>query len=161
MVGGIQSSSRPGHHQTSARHWSWWRWEVSDSNKFVLIRSEGRGSVGKQLVLRTASTYQPLVKAPSWLHWDWLLKWWGCTPTTRSSVIVGMQITSINETAGFTYCRIPQRREKNIFNIDAVWLAVRTKWHFEILSKCGACVCLFAEYVKKWLSLFKLCKFFS
>jgi len=31
--------------------------------------SEGRGSVGKQLVLRTASTYQLLVKAPSWLHW--------------------------------------------------------------------------------------------
>jgi len=27
---------------------------VSDSNKFVLIRSEGRVSVGKQLVLRTA-----------------------------------------------------------------------------------------------------------
>jgi len=45
---------------------------VSDSNKFVLIRSEGRGSVGKQFVLRTASTYQLLVKAPSWLHWDWL-----------------------------------------------------------------------------------------
>jgi len=78
---------------------------VSDSNKFVLIRSEGR--VGKQLVLRTASTYQHLVKAPSWLHWDWLLKWWGCTATTRCSVIVGMQITSINETAVFTYCRIP------------------------------------------------------
>jgi len=38
---------------------------VSDSNKFVLITSEGRGSVGKQLVLRTASTYQLLVKAPS------------------------------------------------------------------------------------------------
>jgi len=38
---------------------------VSDSNKFVLIRSEGRASVGKQLVLRTASTYQLLVKAPS------------------------------------------------------------------------------------------------
>jgi len=35
---------------------SWWRWMVSDSNKFVLIRSECRGSVGKQLVLRTAST---------------------------------------------------------------------------------------------------------
>jgi len=35
---------------------------VSDPNKFVLIRSEGRGSVGKQLVLRT---YQLLVKAPS------------------------------------------------------------------------------------------------
>jgi len=31
---------------------------VSDSNKFVLIRSEGRGSVGKQLVLRTASTHK-------------------------------------------------------------------------------------------------------
>jgi len=43
---------------------------VSDSNKFVLIRSESRVSVGKQLVLRTASTYQLLVKAPSWLHWD-------------------------------------------------------------------------------------------
>jgi len=27
--------------------------------------SEGRGSAGKQLVLRTASTYQLLVKAPS------------------------------------------------------------------------------------------------
>jgi len=80
---------------------------VSDSNKFVLIRSESRGSVGKQLVLRTASTYQLLVKAPSWLRWDWLLKWWGCTATTRCSVIVGMQITSINETAGFTYCRMP------------------------------------------------------
>jgi len=86
---------------------SWWRWMVSDSNKFVLIRSEGRGSVGKQLVQRTASTYQILVKAPSWLHWDWLLKWWGCTATTRCSVIVGMQTTSINETAGFTCCRIP------------------------------------------------------
>ena len=86
---------------------SWWRWMLSDSNKFVLIRSEGRGSVGKQLVLRTASTYQLLVKAPSWLHWGWLLKWWGCTVTTRCSVIVGMQIASINETAGFTYCCIP------------------------------------------------------
>jgi len=30
---------------------------VSDSNKFVLIRSEGRGSVGKHLDLRIASTY--------------------------------------------------------------------------------------------------------
>jgi len=50
---------------------SWWRWMVSDSNRFVLIRSEGRVSVGKQLVLRTASTYLLLVKAPSWLHWDW------------------------------------------------------------------------------------------
>jgi len=80
---------------------------VSDSNKLVLIRSEGRGSVGNQLVLRTASTYQLLVKAPSWLHWDWLLKWWGCTAITRCSVIVRMQITNINETAGFTYCRIP------------------------------------------------------
>jgi len=86
---------------------SWWRWMVSDSNKFVLIRSEGRGSVGKQLVLRTASAYQLLVKKRSWLHWDCLLKWLGCTATTRCSVIVGMQITSINETAGFTYCRIP------------------------------------------------------
>jgi len=86
---------------------SWWRWMASDSNKFVLIRSEGRGSVGKELVLRTASTYQLLVKASSWLHWDWLLKWWGCTATIRCSVIVGMQITSINEAAGFTYCRIP------------------------------------------------------
>ena len=86
---------------------SWWRWMVSDSNKFVLIRSEGKGSVGKQLVLRTASTYQLSVKAPSWSHWDRLLKWRGCTATTRCSVIVGMQITSINETAGFTYCRIP------------------------------------------------------
>jgi len=38
---------------------------VSDSNKFVLIRSEGRGSVGKQLVLLTASTYQLLVKVKS------------------------------------------------------------------------------------------------
>jgi len=28
---------------------------MSDSNKFVLIGSEGRGSVGKQLVPRTAS----------------------------------------------------------------------------------------------------------
>jgi len=37
---------------------------VSDSNKFVLIRSEGRVSVGRQLVPRTASTYQLLVKAP-------------------------------------------------------------------------------------------------
>jgi len=44
---------------------SWWRWVVSDSNKFVLIRSEGRGSIGKQSVLRTASTYQLLVKAPT------------------------------------------------------------------------------------------------
>jgi len=79
---------------------------LSDSNKFVLTRSEGRGNVGKQLVLRTASTYQLLVKAPSWLHWDWLLKWWGCTATSRCSVIVGMQITSINETVGFTHCRI-------------------------------------------------------
>jgi len=86
---------------------SWWRWMMSDSNKVVLIRSAGRGSVGKQLVLRTASTYQLLVKAPSSLHWDWLLKWGGCTATTRCSVIIGMQITSINETAGFTYCRIP------------------------------------------------------
>jgi len=81
---------------------------VSDSNKFVLIRSEGRGSVGKQLVLRTASTYQLLMTAPIWLHWDCLLKWWGCTATTRFSVIVGMQITSINETSGFTYCCIPR-----------------------------------------------------
>jgi len=82
---------------------------VSDSNKFVLIRSEGRESVGKQLVQRTASTYQFLVKAPSWLHWDWLLKWWGCTTTTRGSVIVRMQISSINnQTVGFTYCRIPR-----------------------------------------------------
>jgi len=80
---------------------------VSYSNKFVLIRSEGRGSVGKQLVLRTASTYQLLVEAPSWLHRDWLLKWWGCTATTRCSVMVGMLIAIINETAGFTYCRIP------------------------------------------------------
>jgi len=86
---------------------SWWRWMVSDSNKFILVRSEGRGSVGKQLVLRTASTYELLVKATSWLHWDWLLKWWGCTATTRCSVIVGMQITGINETADFTHCRIP------------------------------------------------------
>jgi len=86
---------------------SWWRWMVSDSNKFVLVRNEGIGSVGKHLVLRTASTYQLLVKAPSWLHWDWLWKWWGCTATMRCSVIVGMQSTSINETAGFTYCRIP------------------------------------------------------
>jgi len=38
---------------------------ASDFNKFVLNRSEGRGSVGKQLVLRTASTYELLVKAPS------------------------------------------------------------------------------------------------
>jgi len=38
---------------------------VSDSKKFVLVRSEGRGSAGKQLVLRTASTYQLLVKAPN------------------------------------------------------------------------------------------------
>jgi len=38
---------------------------VSDSNKFVLIGSEGRVTVRKQLVLRTASTYQLLVKAPS------------------------------------------------------------------------------------------------
>jgi len=91
---------------------SWWRWMVSDFNKFVLIRSEGRGSVGKQLVLRTASTNQLLVKAPSCLHWDWLLKWRGCTAITRCSVIVGVQITSINETAGFTYCHIPQRRKK-------------------------------------------------
>jgi len=80
---------------------------VSDSNKFVLIRSEGRVSVGKQLVIPTASTYQLLVKAPSWLHWDWLLKWWGCTATPRYSVIVGMQISSINETAGFKYCCVP------------------------------------------------------
>jgi len=79
---------------------------VSDSNKFVLSRSEGRGSVGKQLFLRTASTYQLLVKAPSRLHWDWLLKRWGCTATTRYSVMVWMQIKSSNETAGFTYCRI-------------------------------------------------------
>ena len=86
---------------------SWWRWIMSDFNKFVLIRSEGRRSVGKQLVLPTASTYQLLVKAPSWLHWDWLLKWWGCTASARCSVIVGMQIASIYETAGFTYCRIP------------------------------------------------------
>jgi len=35
---------------------------VSDSNKFVLIRSKDRGGVGKQLVLRTAATYQLLVK---------------------------------------------------------------------------------------------------
>jgi len=45
---------------------------VSDSNKFVHIRNEGIGSVGKKLVLRTASTCQLLMKAPSWLHWDWL-----------------------------------------------------------------------------------------
>ena len=66
---------------------SWWRWMVSDSNKFVLIRSEGKGSVGKQLVLRTASTYQLLVKAPSSLHWDWLLKWWGCTVQQPSGAL--------------------------------------------------------------------------
>ena len=71
---------------------SWWRWMVSDSNTFVFIRSEGRWSVRKQLVLCTASTYQLLLKAPSWLHWNWLLKWWGFTATTRSSVIVEMQI---------------------------------------------------------------------
>jgi len=47
---------------------------VSDSNKFVLIGSEGTVSVGKQLVLPIASSYQLLVKAPSWLHWDWLFK---------------------------------------------------------------------------------------
>jgi len=41
---------------------------VSDTNKFVLVRSKGRGSVGKQLVVRTAYTYQLLVKAPSWLQ---------------------------------------------------------------------------------------------
>ena len=42
------------------------RWMVSDSNIFVLIRSEDRQrACGKQLVLRTASTYQLLVKAPS------------------------------------------------------------------------------------------------
>jgi len=45
---------------------------VSDSNKFVFVRSEGRGSVGKQVVLSNASTYQLLVKAPSWFHRDWL-----------------------------------------------------------------------------------------
>ena len=56
---------------------SWWRWMVSDSNKFVLIRSEGRVSVGKQLVLRTASTYQLLVKAPSWFSFWWKApSWW-------------------------------------------------------------------------------------
>jgi len=49
---------------------------ASDSNKFVLISSvirnfqtvednESKGSVGKQLVLLSASTYQLLVKAPS------------------------------------------------------------------------------------------------
>jgi len=75
---------------------SWWRWMVSDTNKFVLIRSEGRVSVGKQLVLRTASTYKLLMKAPSWSHWGWLLKWWGCTATTRCSVIVGMQIVRLS-----------------------------------------------------------------
>jgi len=77
------------------RYMPWWRWMVSDSNTFVLIRSEGRVSVGKQLVLRSASTCQLLVKVPSWLHWDWLLKWWCCTATTRCSVIVGMKISSI------------------------------------------------------------------
>jgi len=30
-------------------HTSWWRWMVSDSIKFVLIRSEGRVGVGKLL----------------------------------------------------------------------------------------------------------------
>jgi len=62
---------------------------VSDSNKSVFIRSEGRGSIVKQLVLRTASTHQLLVKVPSWLHW--LAKWWGCRATTRCSVIVGIR----------------------------------------------------------------------
>jgi len=33
---------------------------VSDSNKLVLIRSEGRVSVGKQLFVRIASTYELL-----------------------------------------------------------------------------------------------------
>jgi len=47
---------------------------VSDSKKFVLTRSEGKGSFRRRLVLRTASTYKLLVKAPSWLHWDWLFK---------------------------------------------------------------------------------------
>jgi len=86
---------------------SCWRWMVSDSNKSVLIRSEGRGSVGKQLVLRTASTYQLLVKVPSWLHWlaIKMMRLYSDHPVLCG--IVGMQITSINETAGFTYCRIP------------------------------------------------------
>jgi len=57
-----------------------WRWMVSDSNKFVLIRSvweisrllrtvKAEGVLGSR---RTTSTYQLLAKAPSWLHWDWL-----------------------------------------------------------------------------------------
>ena len=99
---------------------SWWRWMVS--RWIDLIRSEGRRSVGKQLVLRTASTYQLLVKAPSWLHWDWLLKWWGCTATTRCSVIVWMQITVINESAGFTYCRIPGVRNLCYRRAKSNWL---------------------------------------
>ena len=126
---------------------SWWRWMVSDSNKFVLIRSEGKGSVGKQLVLRTASTYQLLVKAPSWLHWDWLLKWWGCTATTRCSVITEVQITSINETAAFTYCCLPgvcnlkgpnaikqiRRRTVPLFHTDCLVLVTGLKIHFVVL----------------------------
>ena len=81
---------------------SWWRWMVSDSNKFVPIRSEDRRSVGKQLVLRTASTYQLLAKAPNWLHWDWLLKWWGCTATTRCSVIVDLMSLPVSHIV--VYC---------------------------------------------------------
>jgi len=46
---------------------------VSNSNKSVLTRSKGTGSVGKHLVLRTASTYQLLVKAPVDYTY-WLLK---------------------------------------------------------------------------------------
>jgi len=41
---------------------------VSDSNKFVLIRSEGRWSVEKQLVLRTASNHQMLCDRRDAIH---------------------------------------------------------------------------------------------
>jgi len=83
---------------------------VSYSNKFVLIRSKGRGSVGKQLVLRTAFTHHLLVKAPSWLHWNWLLKRRGCTATTKCSVIVSRAGLKGRGARGSFYRRAPKTR---------------------------------------------------
>jgi len=73
---------------------------VSDSNKFVLIRSEGRGSVEKQIVSRTASTYELLVKAQV----DYIEIGYqdneAVQRPTGALWLSGMQITSINETSG-------------------------------------------------------------
>jgi len=69
---------------------SWWRWKVSDSNKFVLIRSEGRGSVGKQLVLRTASTHHLW-----WKHQvDYIERWYAPFPLpVQKEVFVNLNLS--------------------------------------------------------------------